>query len=165
MSLLIDDLSTYLSSIEAISSVTGHASTQTTTAQADATGSTDKDSYVSTLGDSSAVLLSDTYNDILDVMKTYQSSSNSSESDSESSSSEAAETTTETTAAAGSASGSSGSSDSEETTETEIVNINGVTYLQTTTTSNGVETITRVPISETGTVPKETPVHEPDGTF
>jgi hypothetical protein len=40
-----------------------------------------------------------------------------------------------------------GSSDSEETTETEVVTINGVTYLQTTTTDeSGNTTVTRTQI-------------------
>jgi hypothetical protein len=43
--------------------------------------------------------------------------------------------------------GGGGSSDSEETTETEVVTINGVTYLQTTTTDeSGNMTVTRTQI-------------------
>ena len=46
----------------------------------------------------------------------------------------------------GSSSGGSSSSDDSETT-TEIVTINGVTYLETTTTENGIETTTRTVLS------------------
>jgi hypothetical protein len=43
--------------------------------------------------------------------------------------------------------GGSSSSDSEDETETEIITINGVTYLQTTTTdANGITTVTKTQI-------------------
>jgi hypothetical protein len=51
---------------------------------------------------------------------------------------------------AGGVGGGSDSSDSDEDTKTEVVVINGVTYLQTTTTDeNGNTTVTRTPISTT----------------
>jgi hypothetical protein len=56
---------------------------------------------------------------------------------------------TEETEAAGGAGGAGGggSSDSDEDTETELVTINGVTYLQTTTTDeNGNTTVTRTQV-------------------
>jgi hypothetical protein len=56
-------------------------------------------------------------------------------------------TTTETEESGGVGGAGGGSSDSEETTETEIVTINGVTYLQTTTTDeSGNTTVTRTQI-------------------
>jgi hypothetical protein len=54
--------------------------------------------------------------------------------------------TTQDTGASGGAGGGA-SSDSEEETTTEVVTINGVTYLQTTTTDeNGSTTVTRTQI-------------------
>ncbi len=49
--------------------------------------------------------------------------------------------------AGGMGGGSSGDDDSETETSTQIITINGVTYLETTTTSNGVETVTRKVLS------------------
>jgi hypothetical protein len=56
--------------------------------------------------------------------------------------------TTQDAGASGGAGGAGGgSSDSEEETTTEVVTINGVTYLQTTTTDeNGSTTVTRTQI-------------------
>ncbi len=46
----------------------------------------------------------------------------------------------------GAAAGGGGSSSSQEETSTEIVMINGVPFLETTTTTSGVETVTRTPL-------------------
>ena len=43
--------------------------------------------------------------------------------------------------------GGSGSDEDEEQTKTQIITINGVTYLETRTSSNGVETVTRKVLS------------------
>ncbi|MCR4673799.1 MAG: hypothetical protein K5675_02220 [Lachnospiraceae bacterium] len=58
---------------------------------------------------------------------------------------------TESSASGADAASTNSDSSSEETT-TEIVMINGVAYLETTTTTNGVETTTRTKLSDTNTV-------------
>ncbi|MCR5273433.1 MAG: hypothetical protein K6E13_10725 [Lachnospiraceae bacterium] len=58
-------------------------------------------------------------------------------------------TETDGTVASGVSTGVGGGSGSEDETTSEIVTINGVTYLETTTTSNGITTTTRTKISET----------------
>lgn len=51
------------------------------------------------------------------------------------------------TSASEGAASAGGGSDSEDETTTEIVTINGITYLETTTTENGITTTTRTRIS------------------
>jgi hypothetical protein len=56
-------------------------------------------------------------------------------------------TSSEASGASGSGGAGGGSSDSDEETTTEIITINGVTYLQTTTTDeNGNTTVTKTEI-------------------
>lgn len=57
-------------------------------------------------------------------------------------------TASEESAGAGAAGGGSGSEDDEEETTTKVVTVNGVTYLETTTTENGITTTTRTRMSE-----------------
>jgi len=122
--------------------------------------SSDGDSYVSTVADNSAATFSDTYNDLISQIQssstsTDSGSSNSGSSDSSQNSSTSGSGSTSSTSAsdstssASSASGSgsaSGSSSSSDGTTTEIVTINGVTYLEITTTENGTQSVKRTPI-------------------
>jgi hypothetical protein len=123
-------LNSYLASIA--QSQTINTSTQESEVQSDKKNS-DKDSYISTISSIDEAIPCGTYNaQGLEV----GTGSN---------------TTTTSQSQGGGAVGAGGSggesSDSEEDTETEVVTINGVTYLQTTTTdANGNTTITRTPI-------------------
>lgn len=56
--------------------------------------------------------------------------------------------TTASEESTGAAGGGSGSEEDEEETTTKVVSVNGVTYLETTTTENGITTTTRTRISE-----------------
>jgi hypothetical protein len=96
------------------------------------------DSYIPSVASADMVIPSGTYNSKgLEVGNEYYSSNSESGS-------------TGTVGGAGGGSGSS-DSDSEDDTETQIVTIDGVTYLQTTTTDeNGNTTVTRTQI---GTAP------------
>jgi hypothetical protein len=126
-------LNSYLASIA--QSQTINTSTQESEVQSDKKNS-DKDSYISTISSIDEAIPCGTYNaQGLEV----GTGSN---------------TTTTSQSQGGGAVGAGGSggesSDSEEDTETEVVTINGVTYLQTTTTdANGNTTITRTPIGST----------------
>ncbi|MCD7825700.1 MAG: hypothetical protein LUH14_07065 [Clostridiaceae bacterium] len=119
------------------------ASMQKTAAAAAATdktdGAEDGDSYVSTITDSSEAIPCENYNDILTVIAKNSAAEVSSE---------GTESDTGSGSVAAAGGGGSGSSDSdEEETTTEIVTINGVTYLETTTTVDGVTTTTRTVLS------------------
>jgi hypothetical protein len=126
-------LNSYLASIA--QSQTINTSTQESEVQSDKKNS-DKDSYISTISSIDEAIPCGTYNaQGLEV----GTGSN---------------TTTTSQSQGGGAVGAGGSggesSDSEEDTETEVVTINGVTYLQTTTTdASGNTTITRTPIGST----------------
>ena len=102
----------------------------------------DGDSYISTIGSSETVLPCENYNDILQVMQKAKAETNQSET-----SAEEAEQT-EAVSGAGGAGGSGGGSESEEETTTEIVVIDGVTYLETTTVVDGITTVQRTVISD-----------------
>jgi hypothetical protein len=103
--------------------------------------------------DANAAIPSENYNDLARMIKSSASAGGST------SSTEYASVTGGTaqsagsgeTQAAGSAGGAGGGgSDSDSDTETEVVTINGVTYLQTTTTDeSGNTTVTRTPIGST----------------
>lgn len=56
----------------------------------------------------------------------------------------------EAVSGAGGSGGSGGGSESEEETTTEVVVINGVTYLETTTVVDGVSSVQRTQISDRG---------------
>jgi uncharacterized membrane protein YgcG len=150
MAISIDD---YLNSVSAITAVTqnqaaGGSATQTTSST---TG--DKDSYIASEIDPDAVLPSENYNDILKVMQSAKAENASTSTDSGSSSGAAASSgsgDTEAVGGAGGAGGGGGSDDDddEDETTTEVVTINGVTYLETTTVSEGITTVTRTAIGD-----------------
>lgn len=131
MSLKIEE---YLSSIGALTTST----TQSTATVQDTakTTASDHDSYISSVADSTAALPSDNYNDILKIMQSAKSEASGTSTSSEEAVSK--------TASGGS--GGGGGSEEEETT-TEVVTIDGVTYLETTTTTDGVTTVTRTVLS------------------
>jgi hypothetical protein len=111
--------------------------TQQTKVQTDSTES-DKDSYIPSVVSADMVIPSGTYNSKgLEVGSNYYGTTSNDTTSQE---------TQESQGGAGGV-GGGGSSDSDEDTETEIVTINGVTYLQTTTTDeNGNTTVTRTQI-------------------
>jgi hypothetical protein len=128
-------LNSYLASIA--QSQTINTSTQESEVQSDKKNS-DKDSYISTISSIDEAIPCGTYNAQGLEVGTGSNTTTTSQS--------------QGGGAIGASSGGSGgeSSDSEEDTETEVVTINGVTYLQTTTTdANGNTTITRTPIGST----------------
>ena len=149
----ITNINDYLNSISALSTSMVQSSVQRTATSS--SSDSDQDSYISSITDSSDPLVSDNYNDILQKLASALTTSSTSESSSDSTGSNATSTSADssTSASASSASataGTSGSSSDDSSsseTETEVVTINGVTYLQTTTTENGVETVTRTVIS------------------
>lgn len=97
------------------------------------------DSYVSTIGSPNEVIPCENYNDILPVIRKAKA---------------------ETAEAASGEGGSEGSSESEEKTTTEVVVINGLTYLETTTVINGVTSVQRTQISAQGSEEKADRVME-----
>lgn len=137
MSLSIDE---YLSSINALQTVMQDR--QSVSSGSVLAEESDTDSYIASGVDSSAALPSENYNDILKVMQSAKA-----ESSGTSTSSKSSGETGEAVSSAGASGGDGGDSDSEEETGTKVVTINGVTYLETTTTSGGVETVTRTVIS------------------
>lgn len=134
MSIKIDE---YISSIGAISDMVIQQNKVETTAELSVTEQ-EVDTYISTINDSNEAIRCENYNDILQVMQKAKAEMNQSET-----SSEQSEQMSGT-----SGSGSSGGSDSEDETTTEVVTINGVTYLETTTVKNGVTSVTRTVIGE-----------------
>lgn len=147
----ITNINDYLNSIGALStSMAQSAIPKTVTGSS---SDSDQDSYIPSISDSSDALSCDTYNDILQKLASYLNTSSTSDdsntstdsnASSKSSSSTAASTVSQTTTAT---SDSSSDKSSNATSETEVITLNGVTYLQTTTTENGVETVTRTVIS------------------
>jgi hypothetical protein len=136
MSISISD---YLDSISALTTTAQNASLKVNTDQS-GSESSDRDSYIASGIDEDSILPSDNYNNILDVMRSAKSDQASLSSDSDS------DLGTGTASATGSAGGSGGSgsdSEDEDETTTKIVNIGGITYLETTTVSNGITTVTR----------------------
>jgi hypothetical protein len=122
---------TYLASIAQSQAInTQQSQTQTQT------GESDKDSYIPSVASADMVIPSGTYNaQGLEVGVGGSATS---------------QETSTSQGGAGGVGGGSDSSDSDEDTQTEIVTINGVTYLQTTTTDeNGNTTVTRKQISTT----------------
>jgi hypothetical protein len=143
MAISIDD---YLNSVSAIttaaqSQAAAVGTTQTTTT----TG--DKDSYIASEIDPDAVLPSENYNDILKVMQSAkaENASTSTDSGTGNATTSSASGDTEAVGGAGGGGGSDEDDDEDETT-TEVVTINGVTYLETTTVSEGITTVTRTAI-------------------
>jgi hypothetical protein len=129
------DLVSYLTQLEQTQTV-GTQQTKVATNN----GSSDTDSYIPSVASADMVIPSGTYNSKgLEVGTDYYGSN-----------SESGSTSTQTqegSSAVGGAGGSGGSSDSDEDTQTQIVTIDGVTYLQTTTTDeNGNTTVTRTQI-------------------
>lgn len=134
MSIKIDE---YISSIGAISDMVIQQNKVETTAELSVTEQ-EVDTYISTINDSNEAIPCENYNDILQVMQKAKAEMNQFET-----SSEQSEQMSGT-----SGSGSAGGSDSEDETTTEVVTINGVTYLETTTVKNGVTSVTRTVIGE-----------------
>ena len=99
------------------------------------------DSYVSTIGSPDEVIPCENYNDILPVIRRAKAETVES--------GKSAEEAGDAEAASGEG-GSGGSSESEEKTTTEVVVINGLTYLETTTVINGVTSVQRTQISAQG---------------
>jgi hypothetical protein len=131
------DLVSYLTQLEQTQTV----GTQQTKVATD-NGNSDTDSYIPSVASADMVIPSGTYNSKgLEVGTDYYGSNNESGSTSTQ--------TQESSSAVGGAGGGGGSSDSDsdEDTQTQIVTIDGVTYLQTTTTDeNGNTTVTRTQI-------------------
>lgn len=133
MSLSIDELLSY-------GGVTFASPVQGTQTAASESGSVsgDTDSYISSVGSQAEALPCENYNDILKVMKNAEAEGNRSDTDSE--------TAQNSGAVSGSGGGGGSDSGSEEETTTQIVTINGVTYLETTTVSDGVTSVQRTVI-------------------
>jgi hypothetical protein len=130
---------TYLAAISQLQAATAQqSSTQTSKTS---TGS-DFDSYISAITDSDAAIPSSTYG-----ANGLETESFSPVTDTDTDSDVSSEEDSAVSGAAGG--GGGGSSDSGDETTTEIVTINGVTYLVTTTTDeNGNETVTRTKIGD-----------------
>lgn len=131
----------YISSTGVISDVlTQSKSTETNTA----TEVTEQklDEYISGTENTTEPIPCENYNDILQVMRKADAQRSEEES---------------TQATGGQPSGAGGGSDdSEEETTTKIVTINGITYLETTTVSDGVTSVTRSAIKGEGVADKTT---------
>jgi hypothetical protein len=136
MSISISD---YLDSISALTTTAQNASLKVNTDQS-GSESSDRDSYIASGIDEDSILPSDNYNNILDVMRSAKSDQASLSSDSDSDSGTGIASTT---GSAGGSGGSGSDSEDEDETTTKIVNIGGITYLETTTVSNGITTVTR----------------------
>jgi uncharacterized membrane protein YgcG len=149
MSISISD---YLNTVSAIAATAQNASVADSTVQT-GTASSDKDSYIASGVDEDTVFPSDNYNNILDVVLSAKAehASLSSGSGADSGTGTASAAGDDATGAVGSAGGSGGGggsdSEDEEETSTKIVTIGGVAYLETTTVSNGVTTVTRTALS------------------
>jgi hypothetical protein len=136
MSISISD---YLDSISALTTTAQNASLKVNTDQS-GSESSDRDSYIASGIDEDSILPSDNYNNIFDVMRSAKSDQASLSSDSDSDSGTGIASTT---GSAGGSGGSGSDSEDEDETTTKIVNIGGITYLETTTVSNGITTVTR----------------------
>jgi hypothetical protein len=150
MALSIDELNS-LYGLYGVNGIT-QTSTQNTQISGTEKKATDGDSYISTIAgmDLDAAIPSENYNDLARKIQSAAAAGQTQDSTEYASVTESTSQTagTEGAQAAGGASGGGGSSDSEEETETEVVTINGVTYLQTTTTDeSGNTTVTRVQLS------------------
>jgi hypothetical protein len=149
MAISIDD---YLNSVSAITTAAQNAAVSGSAGTAVSSTSSDKDSYIASEVDPDAVLPSDNYNDILKVMQSVKAEAASSDSDTDTGSNTgtaSASGSDETEAVGGANGGGGGGSDDdddEDETTTEVVTINGVTYLETTTVSEGITTVTRTRI-------------------
>lgn len=138
MSLKIDE---YLNSSGVVSELIKQQTVSETTKTTE-TAEEDRDSYISTIANSEEAIPCENYNDILQVIQKAKAEASQSQTSSEETEQ------SETVSAAGGAGGSGSGSGSEEETTTEIVVINGVTYLETTTVTDGVKSVKRTVISE-----------------
>jgi hypothetical protein len=147
MSISIND---YLDSVSAIAAAAQSAAVTGTTSQ-ESNVSSDKDSYIASDVDPDAVLPCENYNDILEVMRSAKAEQASTSTDSDSNAGTASASGSDETEAVGASGGGGGGNgddeDDEDETTTKIVTINGVTYLETTTVSDGITTVTRTAIS------------------
>jgi hypothetical protein len=149
MSMKIDE---YLNSINALAQTVQNATASGNTGKTESKTS-DGDSYIASTADASAVLPSENYNDILKVMQNVKAGASGSgtasgEDGNSTGAAGGSASAGESTAGAGGVSGggNGGGSDSEEETTTKVVTINGVTYLETTTVTDGVTTVSRTVI-------------------
>ena len=155
----ISDISQYLQAM----TLSNSCSSATDTAKS-TSSDTDLDSYVSSAGSSSSAIPSETYNNIMEIIKANKQASGESASaptdqeiedalltlknNSSSDSGTAAETSS-IASASGSSSSDSSSSDNSSDTETEtVMGPDGSIYLRTTTTDDsGNETVTVTKLS------------------
>jgi hypothetical protein len=150
MALSIDELSS-LYGLYGVNGVT-QTSTQNTKTSGTEQQATDGDSYISTIAgmDLDAAIPSENYNDLARKILSTSAEDKTQDSTEYASVTDSASQTAETggTQAAGGGSGGGDSSDSDDDdTVTEVVTINGVTYLQITTTDeDGNTTVTRTQI-------------------
>lgn len=142
MSMKIDD---YLNSIStlAVSMAPAAAPAADTAAKA---ADSPKDSYITSMVDSTEAIPSDSYNDILKIIQSAKADTPKNNPSSEEAMAfrEEAEKAVQE---AGSGGSSSEGGESGDKVTTKIVTMNGVTYLETTTTKDGVTTVTRRVIS------------------
>lgn len=106
---------------------------------------------MSTIGSPDEVIPCENYNDILPVIRKAKAETVGAKKSAEEA---------EDAEAASDEGGSEGSSESEEKTTTEVVVINGLTYLETTTVINGVTSVRRTQISALGSEEKADRVME-----
>lgn len=131
MSLKIDEYSGYY---ETVSQTTAQKAIAKT--QAEDESEKKRDSYISSIGNAEEISPCENYNNIL--LKVFQqSNADSSQSYSSADKSEESQT------GSGTAESTDSGSENEDETKTEIVTINGVTYLETTTVTNGVTNVQR----------------------
>lgn len=125
MSIRIDE---YISSTGAISDLMNQQKSTGT----DATEVTEQrlDAYISGTEETTEPIPCENYNDILQVMRKADAQKSQEEASTENSGQPAGGTGT-------------GGSEEEEETTTKMVTVNGVTYLETTTVSDGVTTVIR----------------------
>jgi hypothetical protein len=152
MALSIDELSAIygLNGVNGVTQTNNSTNIPTSEAEKKAT---DGDSYISTIAgmDANAAIPSDNYNDLARMIKSASSAGGSTSSTEYASVKDSTADSEETQAAGGAGGAGGGGSDSSSETETEVVTINGVTYLQTTTTDeSGNTTVTRTPIGSAG---------------
>ncbi len=143
MSISIDELLSY----SGLSSATVTQTTQTAEVAAGSSSSGETDEYISSVSSETDVLPCENYNDILQVIQSAKAENSGTDTASESGETQ--------DAVSGSGGGGGSDSDSEEETTTQIVTINGVTYLETTTVSDGVTSVQRTVISGQGVSDEE----------
>lgn len=180
----IESLSSYLAALQAQSLY------QTTSTQqqqnTSTTGTSDTDTYESTISSTQSAIPCDTYGDIMELIKANKQANGDAEgaptdedfatalaqltgssdtTSTESTGTEAVSATDESSESSSSGSGSD--SDSDDTTTTEIITLaDGSIYLKTTTTAeDGTETVTMTKVSDGGNGGMERPDMPPMPDF